>query len=106
MPISFAIGPLTMISGATGCVVAWIESRLNRGSASASTAVMTTGRYSGRQPAMIALIAMRSIVASPWRGGSTATTARGARSVKRRNSRRSSSVGGTIGSPSVQPWSW
>jgi hypothetical protein len=54
---------------------------------------------------MIALIAMRSTVASPWRGGSTATISRGARSVKRRNSRRSSSVGGTIGSPSVQPWS-
>ena len=103
MPISFAIGPLTMISGATGCVVAWIESRLNAGSASASTAVRMTGRYSGRQPAITALIAMRSTVASPWRGGSTATTSRGSRSVKRRNSRTSSSVGGTIGRPSVQP---
>jgi len=104
MPISRAIGPLTMIRGVTGCVVAWIESRLKAGSASDSTAVSRTGRYSGRQPAITALIAIRSTVASPCRGGSTATTSRGSRSVKRRNSRTSAWVGGTMGSPSVQPW--
>ena len=100
------MGPLTMMSGATGCVVAWIESRLKAGSARASMAVMTTGRYSGLQPAMTALTAIRSTVASPCRGGRTATTSRGSRSVKRKNSRTRSSVGGTIGSPSVQPRSW
>ena len=97
------IGPLTTSSVATGCVVAWTESRLNRGSASASMAARMTGKYSGRQPAITALTAIFSMVASPWRGGSTPTTSRGSRVVCFRNSCTRVSVGGTIGSPSVQP---
>ena len=100
------MGPFTTISGATGWVVACTESRLKSGSASASMAARTTGKYSGRQPAMTALAAMRSTVASPWRGGSTPITSRGSRSVASRNSSTAISVGGTIGSPSVQPRSW
>ena len=105
-PISRAIGPFTTRSGATGCVVAWIESRLKAGSASASMAARSTGKYSGRQPAITAFTAIRSTVASPCRGGRTPTTSRGSRSAKPRNSRTAASVGGTIGSPSVQPRSW
>jgi len=75
------MGPFTIMSGATGCVVAWMESRLKAGSARASMAVMTTGRYSGRQPAITVLTAIRSTVASPCRGGSTAISSRGSRSV-------------------------
>src|SRR5712692_435796 len=101
-PISRAIGPLTTRSGATGWVVAWMASRLNSGWASASMPARITGRYSGRQPAITALAAMRSTVASPCRGGSTPRTSRGSRSVQRRNSRTAASVGGTIASPSVQ----
>jgi len=101
-----AIGPLTTSSVATGCVVAWTESRLNSGSASASMAASTTGKYSGRQPAITALAAIFSIVASPWRGGRMPTISRGSRAVCFRKSCTRVSVGGTIGSPSVQPRSW
>ena len=100
------MGPLTIMIGATGCVVAWIESRLKAGSERASIAVMITGMYSGLHPAMTALTAIRSTVASPCRGGRMATTSSGSRSVQRRNSFTSLSVGGTMGKPSVQPRSW
>ena len=47
----------------------WVEvdtpCRLNDGSHAASTAASTTGKYSGRQPAMTALIAIFSTVARP-----------------------------------------
>ena len=97
------MGPLTIRSGVTGCVVAWTASRLNGGCDTASTAASSTGKYSGRQPAMTALMASFSIVASPWRGGRMATTSRGSRVVCRRNSATRPSVGGMIGRPSVHP---
>src|SRR5437763_1351220 len=94
MPSSRAIGPLTTMSGATGCVVACTESRLKSGSASASIAARITGRYSGWQPAITALAAIFSTVASPCRGGSTPTISRASRVVWRKNSRTRASVGG------------
>jgi hypothetical protein len=66
----------------------------------------TTGKYFGRQPAITALAAIRSTVASPCRGGSTPTISRGSRSVCFRKERTAASVGGTMGNPSVQPRSW
>src|SRR6266540_934571 len=60
-----------------------MESRLKAGSARASMAVMITGRYWGLHPAMTAFTAIRSTVASPCRGGRTATTSSGSRSAQR-----------------------
>src|SRR3974390_2787037 len=49
--ISFAIGPCTMRSGATGCVVDCTEAKLKQGSSIASTAVTSTGMCIGLHPA-------------------------------------------------------
>src|SRR5262249_49729250 len=59
--------------------------------------------YSGRQPAMTALVAMASIVATPWRGGTTPTTSSASRPEAAIMRSTSSSVGGTVGKPSVPP---
>ena len=76
---------------------------LNSSLHTASTAVITHGRYSGRQPAMTAAIATFSTVTSARSGGTVATTAAGSRVVPSSMRRTRSSVGGTTGSPSVQP---
>ena len=86
-----------------GFVVACTLSRLKTGSVIASTAAMRTRMCSGRHPAMTALIASFSMVASPWAGPTRATTwpaSRPAASIMRRTR---SSVGGTMGRPSVAP---
>ncbi len=70
---SLAIGPCTMRSGATGCVVACSEARLKRDSSIASTAATRTGMCCGLHPAMTALTAICSMVAMPPRGGTTPT---------------------------------
>ena len=54
---------------------------LNSSVHAASTAVSTTGRYSGLQPASTALMATFSTVHSTRSGGTTATTSSGARVV-------------------------
>ena len=59
------IGPLTITSGDGALVVAETPCRSNASSQTASIAAMTTGRYSGRQPAITALIAIFSTVARP-----------------------------------------
>jgi hypothetical protein len=61
----FAAGPLMTSHTATGLVVAWMPCRLNAESAIASVAAISTGRYCGSQPAITALIAMRSTLAAP-----------------------------------------
>src|SRR2546425_8922897 len=58
-------GPLTITSGVGALVVALTPCRSNASSQTASTAAITTGRYSGRQPAITALIAIFSTVARP-----------------------------------------
>src|SRR5690349_20041690 len=63
------IGPFTITSGATASVVPETPSRQKRSSHIASTTATTTGRYSGRQPAITALIATFWTVARPNRGG-------------------------------------
>src|SRR5206468_10157129 len=68
----------------------------------AFTAVTMTGKYSGLQPAITALTASLAIVASPQRGGIGPSEQDGSRSLKASICATRSSVGGTIGNPSVQ----
>ena len=76
---------------------------LKAGSSIASTAASTTGKYSGRQPAMTAFAAVFSTVASPRRGSTSPSTSDGARVVNAHMASTRASVGGMIGRPSVQP---
>ncbi len=69
----------------------------------ASTAASTTGRYSGLQPAITALIATFSTLHSTRSGGTTATISSGARVVPCSMRMTRSSVGATSGRPSLQP---
>ena len=99
------IGPLIIKSGATGWVVGCKLLRLICGSHIAATAVMTRDIYSGRQPAITALMAIFSTVASPQPGGMVATTSSGSRFTAANILSTASAVGGMIGKPSVQPFS-
>ena len=65
MPSRRRRGPLTIRSGATFSSVVCTPRRLKAGSSIASTAASTTGKYSGRQPAITALAATFSTVATP-----------------------------------------
>src|SRR5712692_5067920 len=62
---------------------------------------MTTGKYSGKQPAITALIAIFSIVAGAHLGGIGPMTSCGSRFVPPSILSTRSGVGGTIGSPSL-----
>ena len=103
IPIAWVPGPLAMITGPTGIVVASTPWMLNSSVQIASTAVSTHGRYSGRQPAITAAMATFSTVTSTRSGGTVATissglaaralehaAARAPRSAARRAARRSS----------------
>src|SRR2546426_257781 len=57
------IGPFTTMSGAGALVVADTPCRSNASSHTASTAASTTGRYSGRQPATLALLLVVASIA-------------------------------------------
>ena len=103
MPMRPATGPLTTIIGPEKYVVASRPCMLNSSVQAASTAASTTGRYSGRQPAMTALTATFSTVHSTRSGGTTVTTSSGSRVVPSSIRSTRASVGGTTGSPSVQP---
>src|SRR5262249_61898865 len=81
MPSFAEMGPLTMSHTVTGLVVVCMLPRLTLGSATASAAAMRTGRYSGGQPAITALIAMRSTVAAPNNGTQIAMISLGDREV-------------------------
>src|SRR5229473_3546140 len=100
---SSAIGPLTMSSGVVVLVAVWMPCSWQAGSSRASIAVSTTGKYSGRQPAMTALIAIFSIVALRQRGGIGPTTASAGRPAAATMRATFAAVGVTTGSPSVQP---
>src|SRR5215831_745807 len=103
MPSADATGPLTITSTAHGWVVVWTAYRLNGSCATARIAASTTGACSGRQPAITALTATFSTVASAHVGGSAATTSPAGRPAVRTNAATRSGVGGTTGSPSPQP---
>ena len=103
MPIAPATGPQTTRSGVTFSSVVWTPRRLKAGSAIARTAASTTGRCSGRQPAMTALTATFSTVARPLSGSSAPRTSPGASGAQESASSTRPRVGATIGRPSVQP---
>ena len=103
MPMRRRIGPLTTSTGPEKKVVASRPCMLNWLVHAASTAVSTTGRYSGRQPAITALTATFSTVHSARSGGTMATISSGARFVPSSIRVTRASVGGTTGRPSVQP---
>jgi hypothetical protein len=62
---------------------------------------MSTGMYCGRQPAITALMAMLSTVASAHRGGTTAITSSARRPEPATIAWTRSTVGMTNGKPSV-----
>src|SRR5207245_1808052 len=97
-PSSAAIGPCTIRSGATGCVVAWTPYRLNEGSSMASTAATISGNAPGSQPAITALTASFSSVANRQSGGITPSDR--SPGAPPSIARTRASVGGTIGQPS------
>ena len=105
MPISAAYGPLTIIIGATPCIVPWTPLTLNSSRSMSSTAPITTGRYSGRQPAISAWTATSRTVAVSMAGGMGPITSSGSRLVAPRIRAIRSSVGVTTGKPSDQIFS-
>ena len=97
-PTVRAIGPLTMTSGATGCVVAWTPKRLNSGSSIASAAATITGNAKGSHPAITAFTASFRTVQSRQRGAIRPSDL--APSAPPSIARTRSAVGAMIGSPS------
>ena len=87
-------------------VLAVLPCSPNSGTHIACTIATTTGMYSGSAPAITAAIATFSAVMRRRRTGSTPTTSSGASRTAPTNRRTASSVGGTIGSPSVHPFCW
>ena len=69
----------------------------------ACTAASTTGKYSGRHPAITALAATFSTVATPPSGSISPSEAWRSTGLCPSISSMRPSVGGTMGSPSVQP---
>ncbi len=92
MPISSAIGPLTIAHSAAPPVLVSTVWRLKASSNIASSAATTTGKYSGRQPAMTALIAACSIVTPRPRAGRKPISVSGS-SASTRSSMRLHAVG-------------
>src|ERR1700730_267654 len=104
-PSSFLTGPLTTISG-DGPLVDWNPPpRAARSRMSASNAARTTGKYSGLQPAMAALIAaVRTLTSRPTCSRAPMISS-GSLPVVARNASSSGLDTGTSGSPSDQPCS-
>ena len=97
------IGPFTTITGVAPQVVDMMPWMLNVSVQTASSAAITTGRYSGLHPAITALTATFSTVTGARFGGTIATTSRGSRRVPVSIHITRSGVGGTTGKPSVNP---
>ena len=105
IPISCRMGPLTR-TRMPGELVAAEASWMQFGSCLniASMVASTTGKYSGRQPAITALAAACSAVSARRLTGTSPNTCSGGRDTYSSIASTRSSVGGTTGSPSVQPW--
>src|SRR5437773_10509512 len=101
--IAARAGPLTMKIGATASVVPEMPTRSNASSHIARTAATTTGMYSGRQPAITALIAIFSIVARPLAGATLAMSPAARRSDAAVIASARPRVGGPTGRPAVTP---
>ncbi len=98
-------GPFTSRNGAEPVVLCHKALVPMPWARNASRAASTVGKYSGRQPAITALMAARRSVQMRFRCGIASSTSPGSRSVCARNGASSSSVHGTTGNPSVQPFS-
>ena len=105
-PISRRIGPFSTTSTAQPPVEAVAPCSRNSGCSMAAMAVSTTGKCIGRQPAITALIASFSAVIGTPRTGSIPISCSGDVIAQSRQACTASAVGGTIGSPSVQPLAW
>src|SRR5512146_1470557 len=104
-PSSCLTGPLTTMSG-EGPLVDWKPPpRAARSRISASKAASTTGKYSGLQPAIAALIAAVLTLTSLPTCSSDPMISPGSLPVVARNSSSSCAETGTRGSPSDQPCS-
>src|SRR5438034_5295467 len=103
MSSALRAGPLTMKSGEWKLVVADTPWRSKASSHMASTPAMTTGMYSGRQPAITALMAIFSTEARPKLGGTNAISSPASRPDPATMAPTRARVGGTTGSPSVTP---
>jgi hypothetical protein len=96
------MGPLTMTTGNALPEAAWSCSAPDSGSRKASTAATSTGRYSGRPPAMPSAMAHVSTRVTPPRGGKAPSTRSRAPAEPRRIQSTRSGVGGQRGRPSPQ----
>ncbi len=99
--ISRRTGPLTITACAAPANVAVVECAFAFGCRNARTVATTVGKYSGRHPAMTALIAVFSAVTSTLRVGTSPSSRSGAKPPSIAATR--SGVGGMTGSPSVKP---
>ena len=102
-PISLMIGPLTIIKMAVPAVVAVTPCSPKSGWVMARTVAATTGKYSGRHPAMTALMAAFSAVKTRFRSGMDPRISVDGSWAASRKALTFSSVGGMIGRPSVHP---
>ena len=100
------IGPFTTMKGALPPVLAVLPCSPSSGWHSALMIATTTGMYSGRHPAINAAMAIFSAVMRRRRTGSTPMVSLALRLAAARNFITPSSVGGTMGNPSVQPLRW
>ncbi len=106
IPSSRRIGPLTMHRMAEPPVLAVGPWTSKSGWSMPVTAVITTGRCMGRQPAMMALTATFSAVIARWRTGSIPMSWSGGMPTQSSAASTAAAVGGTMGRPSVQPRAW
>ena len=103
MPISLAMGPFTSRSEACDPVDMRKKRAISGSSlASAFSAAKMTGSCSGLAPAIAALIAIFSTVASPHPGATSHSTQSGGKQVPVRSRSTASAVGGSSGKPSPQ----
>jgi hypothetical protein len=96
-------GPLTTMTGATLPVVVCTPSRLKPGLSTPFTAAMTSGKYSGKQPAITAFAAIFSMAATPFNGGITPSAKSLSTLPAAIISSTAARVGGRTGKPSLQP---
>ena len=103
IPMARPTGPLTTRTGPTNQVVASTPCMLNSSVHTASTAARTTGRYSGRHPAMTALIATFSTVTGARLGERSPPPRRALGRCRPAWPGPGVSVGGTTGSRRSSP---
>ena len=100
-PQTARAGPFTINSGVIGCVVTCDSVRSKRGSQMAWTAATTTGKCSGRQPAITAFAATISTVAAAMLGPTSPKDTSASRSQALIIAAMRLRVGITTGKPSV-----